>query len=770
MDYQEFLQKKKVIDTPTGLKDIPKLNAKMKPFQHDITSWALRRGRACIFADCGMGKTLMQLEWARAIPGNVLIFAPLAVAEQTIREGEKFGINGIQYSDDGKPRGKITITNYERIEKFNPEDYNGIVLDECFPKDTLVDTPQGRKYIKDIRRNDKIFNAYGVDYVHEIHKKRINRAVCISTGRGEFTSSENHPFFTRDGWKCAQDIQPGDYIMETATAMRLVREDIFGEIPGTENAKVLQSIMFSELEDETAGNNSEGTYERDTRAQREEDIRMAKRWIAGSNEGNGKNKEFESIFEPGNKEENIIDIAGDEVETFRAWGKWSRDDIASAKDEGCTVRELDTGICYITGKEKTRISNKLQSRLRKSRYENSDRSGRIQPRKPEEFGQKERCYAGFVRVESVEIYEPGDPRMDKYRDENGVIYFYDIKAKRHPSFSINGCLVHNSSIIKSFNGKYRTELIENWTCVPFRLACTATPAPNDFMELGNHAEFVGAMTRTEMLSMFFVHDGGETSKWRLKGHAESEFWEWVCSWAVMIQKPSDLGYDDDGYILPKLTTKQITVQTEKADEGFLFAMEAQTLSERIRARRNSIEDRAQEVAKLVNGSTDQWIVWCNLNSEGDAITSMVDGAVQVSGADTNERKIQAARDFVSGKIRVLVSKVSIFGYGLNLQNCHKAVFFGLSDSYEDYYQAIRRCWRFGQINPVDCFIVTADTEGAVVLNIQRKENDARKMALEMVKNMSSINTKNIRGTERNVTRYNPIVEMKIPSWVFTKEF
>ena len=278
------------------------------------------------------------------------------------------------------------------------------------------------------------------------------------------------------------------------------------------------------------------------------------------------------------------------------------------------------------------------------------------------------------------------------------------------------------------------------------------------------------MTRTEMLSMFFVHDGGETSKWRLKGHAESEFWEWVCSWAVMVQKPSDLGYSDDGYILPKLTTRQITVQTEKADEGFLFAMEAQTLSERIRARRNSIDDRAKEVAALVNGNTDQWIIWCNLNSEGDAITDMVDGAVQVSGADTNERKIQAARDFVSGKIRVLVSKVSIFGYGLNLQNCHKVAFFGLSDSYEDYYQAIRRCWRFGQKSAVDCFIVTADTEGAVVQNIQRKESDARKMAAEMVKNMSAINTKNIRGTEKTVTRYNPTVEMKIPSWVFTKEF
>ena len=237
----------------------------------------------------------------------------------------------------------------------------------------------------------------------------------------------------------------------------------------------------------------------------------------------------------------------------------------------------------------------------------------------------------------------------------------------------------------------------------------------------------------------------------------------------MIQKPSDLGYSDDGYILPKLKTKHITLESEKPDEGFLFAMEAQTLSERIRARQNSIEDRAVEVARLVNNSTEQWIVWCNLNSEGDSIEKLCTDSVQVSGANSNDRKIQVARDFVSGKIRILVSKVSIFGYGLNLQNCHNVVFFGLSDSYEDYYQAIRRCWRFGQNHDVNCYVVTADTEGAIVQNIQRKESDARKMALEMVKNMGAINTENIHGAEKTVTKYNPKIEMKIPSWVYTKE-
>jgi len=315
-----------------------------------------------------------------------------------------------------------------------------------------------------------------------------------------------------------------------------------------------------------------------------------------------------------------------------------------------------------------------------------------------------------------------------------------------------GVVLDESSIIKHFDGKMRKQIIESFSETPYRLACTATPAPNDHMELGNHAEFVGAMTRSEMLSMFFVHDGGDTSKWRLKGHAESEFWKWVCSWAVMIRKPSDLGYDDGDFVLPPLSIEQISV--EHAFKGdFLFAMEAQTLQERIQARRESIGDRVKRCAEMANASPEPWLIWCNLNDEADELELAIPDAVQVRGGDKPEHKTAKLSGFSEGKHRVMITKPSIAGFGLNWQHCANVAFVGLSDSWEQYYQAVRRCWRFGQKNPVRVRIITSTAEGQVVANIKRKEADAQRMAEEMVKHMHSINEAEIKGTGRMTTEY-----------------
>jgi superfamily II DNA or RNA helicase len=466
--YLQFLETKRIHIEDAGISVNPKtLNKNLFPFQLDIVKWALRKGRAAIFCDCGLGKTIMQLEFAEKIPGKVLILAPLAVAQQTVREGEKFGIRAVYAR---KPIDeKITITNYEMLEHFRPADYNGIVLDE-------------------------------------------------------------------------------------------------------------------------------------------------------------------------------------------------------------------------------------------------------------------------------------------------------------------------SSILKSFDGAFRNEIIEAFRETPFRLACTATPAPNDYMELGNHSEFLGALTRTEMLSTFFVHDGGDTSKWRVKRHARSEFWRWVCTWAVMMRKPSDLGYSDEGFILPELRIHDLTVEQTKADDGRLFALPAITLQERRSARSATVEERAAKVAELADSTStiatkagasgdscaeaamspsvssmtiqacstkplpisEQWLVWTNLNSESEAATRLIPGAVEVRGSHSREEKEQRILDFATGKIRVLVSKPSIFGLGINLQNCHNVVFLGLSDSWETYYQAVRRCWRFGQKKPVHCYIVTSSQEGAVTENIKRKQADALAMAKEMVQNMHEINETGIK--------------------------
>lgn len=440
--YETFLASKVVSDPSTGIKDVPELGSYLFDFQHDIVSWALRRGRAAIFADCGMGKTIMQLEWARHVAtlhGPVLILAPLAVAAQTVREGKRFGIDVYYERKHPENVRGITITNYEMLEHFDVSAFSGIVLDE-------------------------------------------------------------------------------------------------------------------------------------------------------------------------------------------------------------------------------------------------------------------------------------------------------------------------SSILKSFEGVTRNQIIEAFHQTPFRLACTATPAPNDYMELGNHAEFIGAMTRTEMLAMFFVHDGGETQKWRLKGHAESDYWRWLCSWAVTIRKPSDLGYSDDKFTLPAITLHEIVVQAENTGDN-LFNLPAATLQERISARRNSIGERVSACATLVKGSDEPWIIWCNLNGESDAITRAIHGAVEVKGADTRQEKENALAGFSSGDIRVLVTKPSIAGFGMNWQHCRNVAFVGLSDSYEQFYQAIRRCWRFGQTKEVRCHLIIGDAEGAVLANIKRKEKEAERMAENMVKHMADLTKAEMKGITRSASVY-----------------
>jgi len=455
-DYNEFLECKSRTDPATGLSEVPDLSPSLFPFQADITRWALRRGRAAIFAGTGLGKSLMELSWAAAVHEStgrdVIILAPLAVAAQMIREGKKFGIRAKQCADQSEVEPGITVTNYQKLGHFDASHFVGVVLDE-------------------------------------------------------------------------------------------------------------------------------------------------------------------------------------------------------------------------------------------------------------------------------------------------------------------------SSILKALDGKTKTRLIETFRETPFRLAATATPAPNDFMELGNHAEFLGVMQHTEMLSTFFVHDGGETQKWRLKGHAESDFWRWMSSWSVMLRDPSDLGYDATQFDLPPLYQHQHTVETgDDAPEGMLFAMEAQTLQERLAARRSSVDERVERAAEITP-SDRPFVWWCHLNSESDALAKAIPGSVEVRGSDNETEKERKLVNFAEGRIRVLISKPSITGFGLNWQHCADTGFVGLNDSFEQVYQAIRRFWRFGQTQPVNVHFVASDMEGAVVDNLHRKEQQAEQMAEQMVRHMTDITAETLRGTARRVDEYEPQQPMALPSWI-----
>lgn len=331
-----------------------------------------------------------------------------------------------------------------------------------------------------------------------------------------------------------------------------------------------------------------------------------------------------------------------------------------------------------------------------------------------------------------------------------------------------GVVLDESSILKNFTSKIRTQIIDLFENTEYKLSCTATPSPNDYMELGNQAEFLGIMSRTEMLATYFIHDGSNTSKWRLKGHAEDTFWEWLAEWAVVLTNPSDLGYPDDGYILPKLRTFEslVTPKTEVLNDNMLlYPVVAQTLTERREARRNSLQERCEEAARIVETEDSQWLVWCDLNDESELLTNLIPGAVEIRGSDKPQDKARNLERFTDGEIKVLVTKPSIAGFGLNWQGCHNMIFVGLSDSYEMMYQAIRRCYRFGQEHPVNVYIVTSAAEGAVKANVERKEKQCAEMVAEMVKHTKEILEEEIRGTVRITIPYNPQVEMKIPDWL-----
>lgn len=464
--YLDFLRGKVAADVPSGLRQVPPLSAALKPFQAAITGWALRRGRAAMFEGTGLGKTLQQLVWARAVSDEedapVLVLTPLAVAEQTVAEAAKFGISSVAYAADPSfAKTDIVVTNYERFEKFNIADFAGIVLDE-------------------------------------------------------------------------------------------------------------------------------------------------------------------------------------------------------------------------------------------------------------------------------------------------------------------------SSIIKSQDGATRAMLTEVCRNTPWRLCCSATPAPNDYTELGQHAEFLGVMSAKEMLSMFFVHDGSiraddhsqTNDGWRLKRHAAGDFWRWLASWSVMVRHPSDLGFDEPGYDLPALNLHQVTVAAEqKPTAGMLFPTAASTLGERIGVRKDTAEARVAAAVEIVaREPSESWLVWCNLNSEADAIERLLPNALQVAGRHPVETKVSRLLGFKEGRPPILVSKPSLAGYGMNWQHCSRMVFVGLTDSFEQVYQAIRRCWRFGQARPVAVYFIASDLEGAVVANLRRKEKAFDEMLNAMSGHMRDLMKEQVR-SGRVASSNNPTIPMEVPAWL-----
>ena len=326
-----------------------------------------------------------------------------------------------------------------------------------------------------------------------------------------------------------------------------------------------------------------------------------------------------------------------------------------------------------------------------------------------------------------------------------------------------GIVLDESSILKGMDGKLRKSITEFASTIPYRLSCTATPSPNDFMELGTQSEFLGIMSQVEMLATFFIHDGSDTSKWRLKGHGRARFWEWLATWAAVVRHPRDLGYEADGYDLPELIYHEHIVETGINDG--LFAKIAQGLQERNQARRESINLRVEKAAEIANSVEGACIVWCHLNDESAMLESQIDGGVQVYGSMTPDKKEELIAGFTDGEIDKLITKPRIAGFGLNWQHCNHVVFTGLSDSWESFYQAVRRCWRFGQTMPVHVHIISADTEGAVLENIRRKQAQHDQVSEEMAKVMKDYTVAEIKGASIEKADYVAVEDMRVPAWL-----
>ena len=356
-------------------------------------------------------------------------------------------------------------------------------------------------------------------------------------------------------------------------------------------------------------------------------------------------------------------------------------------------------------------------------------------------------------------------------DVNGAgVYITNYEKLDHfePSEFV-GVVLDESSILKGMFGRVREYITSAFKDTPYKLSLSATPSPNDYTELGTQSEFLGIMTQMEMLSMFFINDTANTGDWRLKKHAENKFWEWLSTWCIVLRKPSDLGFSDEGYDLPPIKYESIIVDSKEKDG--LFVKQASTLSERLASRKLSINERVSATVKWVESQPNEEsiLIWCDFNNESEMLSKSIDNAVEVKGSDKPEYKESKLLGFEDGSVKRLVTKSSIAGMGLNYQICNRMIFCGVSDSFEKLYQAIRRAQRFGQLREVTVVLVSSEGEGAVLENIRRKQLQHEEMSERMVEHMRELTIKQIDKASSIKTEYNPTLNIIIPNWLVSEE-
>lgn len=367
--------------------------------------------------------------------------------------------------------------------------------------------------------------------------------------------------------------------------------------------------------------------------------------------------------------------------------------------------------------------------------------------------------------------EVNNLRKNEHKNGLNIInyeYLHNIDYRNY-----NCVILDESSILKNFSGKIRNELIDNFSKYDYKLCATATPSPNDYEELGNHSEFLDVMKRLEMLATFFIHDAGDTGKWRLKGHTKKDFfWRWVSSWACVLTKASDLGYSDNDYKLPKLNEIEIKVEVPfgKSDDFLFDDYEITNLSDRRKNRKMALEYKIDKIVNMVNNSDDIWLIWTDFNIEGEILKSKIKDCVEVKGSDSNDFKEKSLIDFSEGKIKCLITKPKIAGFGMNWQICHNMIYVGISDSFEQYFQSVRRCWRYGQKNEVNVYIFSSNIEESIMKNLNRKKLQFDEMIKSISKHTNKYIRNNLLGEFLKLNSdYNAENNMILPNWLRSEE-
>lgn len=358
-------------------------------------------------------------------------------------------------------------------------------------------------------------------------------------------------------------------------------------------------------------------------------------------------------------------------------------------------------------------------------------------------------------------------RKNSFREGINIVNYEYLHKINSDNYKV--VVLDESGILKDYSGKIRNNIITIFKDFRFKLAASATPAPNDYEELGNHSEFLDVLKRKEMLAMYFNHDSSNTSKWKLKKHAFDKYWEWVSSWASVMNNPSDLGYNEDRFNLPLLNEKIITLKldfTNYKKRGYFVPcdQEMKTLSDRRKARRESLPLKIKWIKEKIKNQKDNiFLIWCDLNYESEALKKAIPYAVEIRGSNTNEYKEKNMLDFAEGKIKVLITKPKIAGHGMNWQICYNQIFCGLSDSFESYFQAVRRSWRFGQEREVNIFVVSSNLEKVTIDNIKRKEIEFNRMYDAMKNNTIKYVIQNLKNENKNLYKPNKI--MILPEWL-----